>query len=166
MKKMRQSLQCPYIESHSIQDSRNDWVFLAQCDTTAGFLSRNPQKLNRIKSRPLHQKVLIEVVSLESLKFLVRVPIKHKNRVRRAKYTTFIYPNTKAIRLVQDERHLRFLKFHKMLYSTSANPTNESFNEQWAKSHCDVIVLDKQGFAQKPASKVYRINDSKIQRRR
>lgn len=145
---------------------KKDIVFLAQTDTTAGFLSSSPEVLNLIKSRPSSKPVLIESASLQILKSLVRIPSIHKNRVRKAKQTTFIYPNQKAIRVVTSGLHHQFLRTHQMLFSTSANKTKKSFNIRWAKEQCQVVVLDKRGLHEKEASHIYKINHSKIQRRR
>lgn len=141
-------------------------VFLAQTDTTAGLLSSNPEVLNLIKSRPSSKPVLIESASLQILKSFARIPIIHKNRVRKAKQTTFIYPNQKAIRVVASGLHHQFLHTHQMLFSTSANETKKTFDIQWAKEQCQVVVLDKRGLHEKKASHIYKINHSRIQRRR
>lgn len=145
---------------------KQDYIFLAQCDTTAGLLSKNPQILNLCKSRPESQALLIESYNLEQLKMLTRVPNKHKNTIRKAKNSTFIHPNGKAVRVVKDSLHSRFLLDYKMLYSTSANLTGKRFNKQWAYEVCDVIVCDRRGFSESNPSKMYKINKSKIQRRR
>lgn len=145
---------------------KQDSIFLAQCDTTAGLLSKNPQILNLRKSRPKSQPLLIESSHLSGLKKLVRSPNKHKNTIRKAKNSTFIYPNGKAVRVVKDELHSRFLQDCKMLYSTSANLTGKSFNKQWAYEVCDIIVCDRRGFSESSPSKMYKINHSKIQRKR
>lgn len=140
------------------------FVFLAQTDTTAGLLSLDSQKLNLIKSRPENQPILIESTSLHTLKSLTCIPTKHKNRVRKSKKTTFIYPNQKAIRIIQEGLHYRFLHPYKMLFSTSANKTQKPFQRQWAEEQCDVIVLDKRGLQQAEASKIYKINQNRIKR--
>ncbi|MCX2716748.1 Sua5 YciO YrdC YwlC family protein [Helicobacter sp. MIT 21-1697] len=149
-----------------MKENTHSLIYLAQCDTTTGFLSHNAEILNLCKSRPKEQPLLIESSSLHILKTLVRVPKGHKNRIRKAKYTTFIYPNKKAIRLVREGLHSHFLEQFKTLYSTSANPTKEDFNEIWARQKCDVIVLDKRGFSQKSPSKIYTINHHTIKRKR
>lgn len=141
-------------------------VFLAQCDTTAGFLSHCFMRLNHIKLRPTYQKVLLEVDSLKTLKNLTRIPQAHKNRIRKAKNMTFIYPNGQAIRLVNDKWHLSFLKYHQMMYSTSANLTQNAFDEKWAKTQADVIVVDSRGFKENTPSRIYTINQHRIQRKR
>ena len=78
-------------------------IYLAQTDTTAGFLSKDLKKLNSIKNRPLNQPCLICVSKFKNLQNFSRVPKKYKNLIRRSKKTTFIYPNLKAIRVVKDD---------------------------------------------------------------
>jgi tRNA A37 threonylcarbamoyladenosine synthetase subunit TsaC/SUA5/YrdC len=92
------------------------------------------------------------------------VPRAYKKRVRRAKKTTFIYPNKESFRVVKDKRHLEFLKKFSWMYSTSANKTGESFDEKWAREIADVIVEDKNGFFEKEASKIYKLGRKKIKR--
>ena len=137
-------------------------IYLTQTDTTVGFLSQNKEKLNYIKNRSLNQPILREVDSLETLKSFVRVPKIHKNRVRRSKKTTFIFPNGESFRVVRDSRHLEFLKKFKWMYSTSANLHGKNFNEKWAREAADVIVEDKRGFVEGKASNIYKLSKSKI----
>ena len=139
-------------------------IYLAQTDTTVGFLSQNKEKLNYIKNRPLNQPILREVDSLEILKNFVRVPKMHKKRVRRSKKTTFIFPNGESFRVVRDSRHLEFLKKFKWMYSTSANLHGKRFNEKWARETADVIVEDKRGFVEGKASNIYKLSKSKIKK--
>lgn len=153
-----------------MQKDKNALIYFAQCDTTAGLLSHNPLALNAAKGRPTSQAILLQVATLEILKTHVRIPNVHKNRIRRAKKCSFIYPNNKAIRVVQEsginKLHLQFFNTHKSFYSTSANLSGAGFNQTWAEQISDVIVYDKRGFAQYSASKIYKINHSKIQRKR
>ena len=137
-------------------------VYLAQTDTTVGFLSRDYKKLNKIKKRDINQKVLIEVESLKTLKTFTRVPAKFKNMVRRAKKSTFIYQNGESFRVVKDENHLRFLKKFKWMYSTSANLSKEKFDKKWAMKQADIIVEGKKGFFEGEPSNIYKINNYKI----
>ncbi|WP_457560632.1 Sua5/YciO/YrdC/YwlC family protein [Caminibacter sp.] len=141
-----------------------DKIYLVQTDTTVGFLSRDFKKLNKIKNRPLNKPVLREVDSLETLKEFVRVPERFKKKVRRAKKTTFIYPDGNSYRVVKDERHLEFLRKFKWMYSTSANKTGEKFDEEWARSKADVIVEERKGFFEGEASKIYKIGKKRIKR--
>ncbi|WP_363322684.1 Sua5/YciO/YrdC/YwlC family protein [uncultured Helicobacter sp.] len=161
-----QSAYIPFISPFIANDSTPNLVYLAQCDTTAGLLSANAEILNRLKGRPKGQNVLLQVDSLQTLKTLTRIPAIHKNRIRKARLSTFIYPNKKAIRLVNKGLHTQFFTSFKILYSTSANPTGEPFNQQWAEAKCDVIVFDRRSLRQGEASKIYKINRCAIQRRR
>jgi tRNA A37 threonylcarbamoyladenosine synthetase subunit TsaC/SUA5/YrdC len=139
-------------------------IYLVQTDTTVGFLSQNKTKLNKIKNRPLNQPVLTEADSLKTLKKFVRVPKKHRKRVRRAEKTTFIFPHGESYRVVKDERHLEFLKKFKWMYSTSANFHGENFNEKWAKERADIVVEDKRGLFEGKASTIYKLGKYKIKK--
>lgn len=85
-------------------------IYLAQTDTTAGFLSKDLKALNALKKRPLDQACLVTTAKLSELTKLTRVPNHFKNTVRKSKKTTFLYPNSKAIRVVKDCSHANFLK--------------------------------------------------------
>ena len=139
-------------------------IYLTQTDTTVGFVSQDKTKLNKIKNRPSNQPVLREVESLETLRSFVRVPKIHKKRVRRAKKTTFIFPNGESFRVVRDERHLRFLKKFKWMYSTSANLHGKPFDEVWAREKADITVEDKRGLFEGKASWIFKISKNKIKR--
>ena len=139
-------------------------IYLVQTDTTVGFLSQDYKKLNKIKNRPLNQKILKEVDRLSTLKSFVRVPDKFKKIVRRAKKVTFIYPNGDSCRVVRDERHLKFLKKFKWMYSTSANLTGKSFDREWAIEKADIIVEDVNSFLEGKASKIFKINNFLMKR--
>lgn len=138
-------------------------LFLAQSDTTLGFLSQDPLKINLAKGRGA-QKVLIEASSLSVLHTFSRIPQKHKNLIRRMKKTTFIYPKGQAIRVIRDAWHLRFLSSMQWLYSSSANPTKESYNLSFAHQKADVIIQDKRGFFEGKPSKIYKINSRTLKR--
>lgn len=139
-------------------------VYLAQTDTTVGFLSKDFKKLNKIKKRPVNKKVLIEVDSLNTLKKFIRVPDKFKKHIRRAKKTTFIYPDGNSFRLIKDENHLEFLRKFKWMYSTSANLSGENFDKSWAFGQADIIVEDKRGFFEGEPSTIYKINNCTIKK--
>jgi len=139
-------------------------IYLTQTDTTVGFLSQNKEKLNTIKNRPKNKKILKEVDSLNTLKKFTRVPKEHKKRVRRAKKTTFIYPNGESFRVVRDIRHLEFLRKFKWMYSTSANLHGQKFDEKWARDKADIIVEDKRGLYEGEASRIYKLGKRKIKR--
>lgn len=138
-------------------------LFLAQSDTTIGFLCQDAQKINAVKQRK-NQKVLLEVDSLETLKTFTRIPQKHKNMIRRSHKTTFIYPNQKAIRVIKDSLHLQFLKPLKWIYSSSANLTKKRYDSQFAQKKAEVIICDKRGFFEGKASTMIQINSIQAKR--
>jgi len=118
----------------------NKLVFLTQTDTTIGFVSQNAEKLTKIKQRPPHKHYIKAVNSLQILKTFTRVPSSHKNRVRRAKKTTFVMPNTYSYRVIRDKHHLLLLDRLKWAYTTSANLSNLPYDEAFAKVSADVII--------------------------
>ncbi len=136
-------------------------MFLAQTDTTAGFLSNNFKKLNAIKNRPISQKILLEVSDLTALKSFQRIPNTHKRFVRKAQKTSFILPNGKSFRVIQDEQHLKFLRHFGALYSTSANKSGEDFDLEWAIQQCDIIVADSRWIEPKAPSQIYKLSKTK-----
>lgn len=69
-------------------------LYLAQTDTTAGFLSKDEREINKAKGRALQTPCILTMSSLKELVSLVRVPKTHKNLVRKAKKTSFIYKKT------------------------------------------------------------------------
>ncbi|WP_441705893.1 Sua5 YciO YrdC YwlC family protein [Helicobacter pylori] len=137
-------------------------VYLTQSDTTIGLLSKDREKLNALKNRPKNQSVLIESVDFTTLKSLVRAPNTFKNFIRRSAKTTFIYPNSKAVRVVRG-RHGDFLKRFKTLYSTSANLTQCVYDEEIASKLADVVVSDERGLFESSSSKIFRLyKDKKV----
>jgi len=136
-------------------------VFLAQTDTTVGFLSRDRSRLNRLKGRPEGQPVLREVASLEILKEFTRVPRQFRREVRRRRQVTYLYPNREALRVVDWGPHSPFLKKFGWLYSTSANPTGGRFSLQWAWERADLVILDRRGLFEAPPSPIYRLGRRK-----
>ena len=144
---------------------KNDYVYLAQSDTTVGIFSKDYKKLNRLKKRDENKPCLISTSSLDNLKSLTRVPIKYKKIIRRAKQKTFLYPNEKAIRVSKDERHNLFLNKFDFLYSTSANLHKKEFNYKDISILVDEIINDIP-FSEKPPSKIYKINNYKMARLR
>ncbi|GAA9862970.1 hypothetical protein VN0635_13770 [Helicobacter pylori] len=137
-------------------------VYLAQSDTTIGLLSKDRKKLNALKNRPKNQSVLIESADFATLKSLVRVPNAFKNFIRRSAKTTFIYPNSKAVRVVMG-RHGDFLKRFKTLYSTSANLTQCTYDKEIASKLADVVVSDERGLFESSSSKIFRLyRDKKV----
>ncbi len=137
-------------------------IFLTQTDTTIGFVSQNAAKLSNIKQRPSHKHYIRAVNSLKTLKSFTRVPNKHKNRVRRAKKTTFIMPNSHSYRVIYDRHHLLLINRLKWAYTTSANLSGESYDEYFARSVADVIIEPLN--LNNKASKIYKLGLTKIQR--
>lgn len=151
-------------------------VFLAQSDTTVGFLCDNFETLNRIKGRNIKKNTLLTLDSLSKLKQLVRVPNVHKNRVRKGKKSTFIYKGKNsfnqeslAIRLVQKEirkkiDHGSLLEFFPFLYSSSANAHKAEFDLNFALEMADTIVLDERFLSMQKPSKMYKIANVNIRK--
>ncbi|MRJ01994.1 MAG: Sua5/YciO/YrdC/YwlC family protein [Epsilonproteobacteria bacterium] len=138
-------------------------IYLAQTDTTVGFLSRDRERLASIKSRPPDKPFLIEVDSLASLRDFVRVPREMRRRMRRQRKTTFIYPNGKALRLVErDNPHWDFIRRFGWLYSTSANRSGERFDREFARSVADIIVEDRRGLFEGEPSRLVRLGKRKM----
>jgi tRNA A37 threonylcarbamoyladenosine synthetase subunit TsaC/SUA5/YrdC len=132
-------------------------VYLTQTDTTVGFLSQDKAALAKAKKRDPKQPFLICVDSFKKQKKLVRTPKKYKKSLRRSKRTTFLFPNKKAIRVVTDHPHSRFLEQFTFMYSSSANENGKPYNFSYAWKHADVIVEDAEGFHEGYASKMYRL---------
>ncbi len=139
-------------------------IYLAQTDTTVGFLSKDFKALNSIKKRQLNTPCIKSVASLQELKNHARVPKVHKNLVRRAKKTTFIYPNNQSIRVIKTSPHKEFILDHKWLYTTSANETGKNFDEKYAKKVVDEIIENKNGFFETKASTMFKISKFKLQK--
>jgi hypothetical protein len=137
-------------------------IYLAQTDTTAGFLSKDLTKINQIKRRRVDTPCLITLAKFSKLKDFARVPSKFKNRVRRAKKTTFIYPNLRSFRVVKECKHAEFLSTHEWFYSTSANLHGAKFDEKFARNVADVIV-DETFFESAP-SRILRLSRSNLKK--
>jgi len=143
-----------------------DLVYLAQTETTAGFLSQNADALIKTKNRPSGKSFLMSVYSLRTLQQFTRVPTAFKQHIRRAKKTTFAYPCGLAIRVVKDEAHLQFLKKLRWSYSTSSNPSGKGFNESYALEKADVIVYTSKGFFEDKPSSIYKLGKVKMRKLR
>ena len=140
-------------------------IYLTQTDTTVGFLSSDDKKLASAKQRDAKQKILQVVTTFKNVKKQVRVPHRHKKFIRNANRTTFIYPNSLAFRVVNKESsHQNFLQKFDLMYSTSANKTKNRFDEKYALQKCDIAVYTKNQFVEKQASKIYKINRTKIKK--
>ena len=141
-------------------------LFLAQTDTTVGFLSQDSKRLANIKKRDFKKPFLISVDSFETLKKFVRVPKKYKKFVRRSQKTTFVYPKGLALRVVKDKSHLKFLKKFRWLYSTSANFSGKKFNLDFAFKVADIVVKDERGFFEGKPSKIVKLGKANKKRLR
>ena len=137
-------------------------VFLTQTDTSIGFVSQNAERLTQIKQRPPHKHYIKAVNSLQTLKIFTRVPSSHKNRVRRATKTTFIMPAGHSYRLIQDPQHLLLLNRLIWAYTTSANLSDQPYDETFAKEAADVMILPLKSNSQ--VSNIYKINHRTIKR--
>lgn len=135
-------------------------VFLAQTDTTVGFLCSDLVKLSCIKGRSVNKKTIQAVDSLTMLKKNTRAPNKFKNIIRKSQKTTFIYPDGKSFRVVfKSSPHYDFLTKFGKLYSSSANPTEKKFDKSFAIESCDIIVGND--FSEAIPSKIYRLTKNK-----
>ncbi len=141
-------------------------LFLAQSDTTAGFLSQDFKKLSDAKKRDPNQPFLICVDSYKKLKHLTRVPKIHKKYIRRVDKASFLYNNKKAIRVVKESHHAKLLKEFDFLYSTSANIHKEKFDLNYAKSCAEIIIEDSRAFYETDASKIFKLGKKKLHKLR
>ncbi len=141
-------------------------VYLAQTETTAGFLSQNAEALIQTKNRPSDKSFLMSVDSLQTLQTFTRIPHQHKKCVRKSSKTTFVYPCGLAIRVVKDEAHLQFLKKLKWSYSTSSNESGKKFDEVFALQKADAIVFTCKGFFEDKASTIVKLGKTKIRKLR
>jgi len=139
-----------------------DKVFLTQTDTTIGFVSQNAEKLTEIKQRPPHKHYIKALPSLKALKSFTRIPDNHKNRVRRAKKTTFIMPNGHSYRVVKDKHHLLLLNRLGWAYTTSANLSSKDYDENFAKKSTDVVITPLK--QKRSASDIYKLGKFSLKR--
>ena len=137
-------------------------VFLTNTDTTIGFLSQNKEKLNNIKKRLPHKSYIKAVNSLKTLQKFTRVPTKYKNRVRKAKKTSFIFPNGNSYRIIKDTQHLLLLNRLKWAYTTSANISGEAYNEKFSRKNADIIIEPLHN--NNTPSTIYKINLTSIKK--
>ena len=85
--------------------------------------------------------------------------------VRKSKKTTFIYPNFDSFRVVNKDSHFfDFIKKFKILSSTSANKTKESFEYNYASKYSDVEVINNLGFFETSSSKIYKLYKNNLKR--
>ena len=137
-------------------------IYLAQTDTTVGFLSKDLEEINILKGRIKNKPCLITSAKFSELKTLTRIPNAFKNLIRRSKKITFIYPNQKAIRIVKEGKYAKFLAQNGYFYSSSANKHGQTFDENWARSVAN-IILDESFYENTP-SKILKLSKSKIKK--
>lgn len=146
--------------------TKMDQVYLAQTDTTVGFLSQNAQKLATIKERPNDKPFIKSFDSLERyIEMGGRVPTSFKRHLRRAKNQTFVI-NNQAIRIVSEGEHHEFLQKFGWCYSTSANEKSMPYLSDFAFKSVDVIVEDSRALFEGDASTITKINAKKLQQLR
>ena len=136
-------------------------LYLTQTDTTIGFVSQDASKIDKAKKRLPNKHYICVVDSLETLKRFTRVPNKHKNRLRRAKKSTFILPNGLSFRVVKDTEHNILLNRLHWVYSSSANLSGAVYDEVYAKDKAEVLVsfpVKHEG----RASKIYRLGQKRM----
>jgi len=131
-------------------------VWLTQTDTTVGFLSQDATALARVKQRDSNKPFLTALPDLKSLKKRVRVPKFLHKEIRRARKRTYIL-NSIAYRVVQDGKHHDFLKRIGWAYSTSANKSNENYDEKFCFDNADILHLTKDGFSQNKPSSLFKV---------
>ena len=137
-------------------------VFLTQTDTTIGFVSQHADKLTQIKQRPPHKHYIKAVNSFKTLKIFTRVPSSHKNRVRRSNKTTFIMPNGHSYRVVKDKHHLLLLNRLTWAYTTSANLSGKTYDENFAKEASDIVITPLK--QKSSASNIYKLDKNHLKR--
>lgn len=154
-------------------------LFLAQSDTTAGFLCVTIAPINEAKNSPKHKPLLCEVSVLGEIKKDSRIPKILAKQIRRVKKTSFIFPNRRAFRLVSRDfaaldstlnsrqiPHFDFLKNLGRLFSSSANPSGAGFDFDFAKSAADVVVSDGRGIFEGAPSKIFRVRKNALKKLR
>ncbi|RDU55002.1 Sua5 YciO YrdC YwlC family protein [Helicobacter sp. MIT 00-7814] len=143
--------------------ANNALLILAQSDTTAGFLCENPAILNATKKRDENKPSLREAGSFQTLKSFVRIPKSHRIFVRRAKKTTFIYPNNCAFRVISHTHsHHELLElFPTPLYSSSANLHKQNFDKSKALQCADLLMLDSRDLSERESSRIFKLSKIK-----
>ncbi len=140
-------------------------ILLAQTDTTVGFLSQDPARLEEIKMRSKEKPFLKVYSEFKNLRQDIRIPSLHKRRVRHACKTTFVVKN-QAFRYVNDPEHAKLIHPYKWLYSTSANESGKSYDPLFCHVVCDVIIEDSRGLHEQSASKIFLLNPTHLKQLR
>ena len=134
-------------------------LYLTQTDTTIGYVSQDPKKIDKAKKRKPNKHYIQVVNSLKTLQEFSRVPNKYKNQVRRAKRTTFIMPNGMSFRVVKETEHNLLLDRLKWVYSSSANLSGAEYDETYARDNAEVILSFPKAKNGK-ASTIYKLSQS------
>ena len=138
-------------------------LFLCPTDTTVGFVSRDPDRIDRAKHRHGGKPYLTTLLFFRDLPHRVRVPRAHKKRLRRSRKVSYILPGGYSFRKVElQSNHALLLRRLKSAYSSSANLSRRPFDEEYARSVADVIVEPLGPVA--PASKIYRLGKRSLRR--
>ena len=140
-------------------------VYLTQTDTTIGFVSQDTVRLDTIKERPSHKSYIRAVDSLATLKSFTRIPLAHRNRVRRARKTTFVFPDGHSYRVIHNSTHLQLIGRLKWAYTTSANQSGKAWDEAWARSVSDTVIEPLNAHHADP-SRILRLSHTRIQKLR
>ena len=143
-----------------------DQVFLTPTDTTIGFVSQNEKRLSRIKKRPPDKYYIKALPSLAALSALARVPEIHKNRVRRAGRTTYVFPNGQSYRIIKENCHLSLIRKLSWAYTTSANQSGKDFDKDFAINAADIIVKYPDSNRLNAPSVIIKINTKRMKRLR
>jgi len=115
-------------------------VYLTDTDTTIGFVSQDPVRLDTIKGRAPEKHYIIALPTLAALTSRTRVPLHHANRIRRSRRTTFVLPDGRSWRIIHDPRHRPLIRQLGWAYTTSANRSGEAFDEAWARGVADAVI--------------------------
>lgn len=154
----------PNKEPYSKGRQFGDFIFLTQTDTTLGFVSQDAKRLNSIKQRPSYKHFIKALPVLEQLKVYTRTPQIHKNRLRRAKKSTFVFPDGNSYRIVSDTSHHELLAKLGWAYTTSANLSGKEFDADFAKEAADVIVGFPVKKSDQKASRIFKLSRTAIRR--
>ena len=137
-------------------------IYLVQTDTTVGFASQNLKRLNMIKKSNADKKLIKTYCCFKEITKEIKIPKKFKKLIKKAKKTTFIYPDNIARRVVKEGEYQKFLEKFKWMYSTSANISGKDIDIKWAKGKADVIVFSESGFKANSASRIFKITKKKL----
>ncbi len=139
-------------------------LYLAQTDTTAGFLSKNFEEINKAKNRDLKTPCILTMACFSELLNFVRVPKIHKNLVRKARKTSFVYANSRACRVVKECAHSEFLAQNGAFFSSSANLHGQKFDPQKAREitlENGGKIIDERLFEGKPSKLILLLRTKK-----